>query len=347
MAESNTNPYLGITLVAGMLVVVAAMVAAVFIATQRPTVVVVQGDGATPPATAPAEQPPTPEPAPPDSVATDAPDDDRLRAVQVAQLPAMDDPFDAAWDDARSVSVDVMPQIQTAPTLDEQTIDRVDVQAMTDGRVIAFRLTWDIDEPAVQTRAGVFADAVAVQFPLVDHASFMMGMDGQPVHILYWKALWEHEREVGFQDVIDIYPHTWSDLYWFANGEFPYRVDEAFDEDGSMWLVAEQAGNPQSQRQRAEPVEEMIAEGFGTLTALPESHTAARGAWRDGRWSVVIARPLDIDDDALAQRLRRGGEQQVAVAVWDGGAGNVGARKHWSAWVDFTIESDDASLSAR
>ena len=68
---------------------------------------------------------------------------------------------------------------------------------------------------------------------------------------------------------------------------------------------------------------------------LPVSKTG-RGVWQDGRWYVVIARPLSTND-ALDYQFHPGGRGQLCVAVWDGGAGNVGGRKHYSMWIDFAM----------
>ena len=41
------------------------------------------------------------------------------------------------------------------------------------------------------------------------------------------------------------------------------------------------------------PVEQAMAEGFGTLSTQKQQDARARGAYEDGRWTVVITRPLD------------------------------------------------------
>jgi DMSO reductase family type II enzyme heme b subunit len=88
---------------------------------------------------------------------------------------------------------------------------------------------------------------------------------------------------------------------------------------------------------RTEPVDELVAEGFGTLTAQERRVTTGRGVWRDGRWAVVFARPL-TSDDPLDYQFHLGARGTVAVAVWEGSAGNVGGRKHWSNWVPFEVQ---------
>ena len=164
-----------------------------------------------------------------------------------------------------------------------------------------------------------------------------MGKDGERVHILHWKALWQKDVDEHFQDVQDLHPNYWADLYWFAEGERPYPVPDAFrDSRSRQWFAAYAAGNPVSDIERKVPVEELTAEGYGSLTTHPAQATTGRGEWQDGEWAVVFLRPLRTGDDLDAQ-FWRGGRGNVAVAVWDGGENNVGGRKHWSNWIEYEV----------
>ncbi|HLB05567.1 MAG TPA: ethylbenzene dehydrogenase-related protein [Thermodesulfobacteriota bacterium] len=63
-------------------------------------------------------------------------------------------------------------------------------------------------------------------------------------------------------------------------------------------------------------VENLSAEGFGTLTKSETQYLKGAGKYRDGEWVVVISRSLTAsvaDEIALGQTL------PVAFAVWDGG----------------------------
>jgi len=182
-----------------------------------------------------------------------------------------------------------------------------------------------------------FSDAVALEFPVAKDAAATMGHpDGGTVQILYWKALWQKDKDVGFQDVQALHPNAYSDLYWFASGEAPYPMATAFKDPRSQaWLIALSAGNPMAVVGRAQPVEELTAEGWGTLTHQPDSATTAAGMWAAGRWSVVFTRPLKTSDVLDYQFQPKG---QVAFAVWQGGAGNSGGCKHWADWIDFEVQ---------
>jgi hypothetical protein len=247
------------------------------------------------------------------------------------------DPFAPDWDAVPAMAVPVTPQGITMPALETASVEQVHVQAVTDGRMILWRLSWVDAAPDVHVDSGRFTDAVAVQFPLTPDASYMMGEREKAVQILHWKAVWQKDVDEHFQDVQDLHPNYWTDLYWFAQGKFPYPVPEAFaDTTSHQWFPAYRAGNPIADFLRSQPVEELFAEGFGSLTTQRQSATGGRGAWRDGRWAVVFARPLQTDDP-LDYQFSAGARGTFSVAVWEGSAGNVGGRKHWSLWVEFQL----------
>jgi hypothetical protein len=253
--------------------------------------------------------------------------------------PDWTDPFAPEWERATTLEVQVAPQNLAMPVLTRASVRQVLLETMTDGRVIAWRLTWQDPGPDMNIDTGRFCDAAALQFAVGADASYMMGGPNQPVQILHWKAIWQHDVDDHFQDVQDLHPNYWADLYWFAEGEFPYPVPEAFTNPVSrQWFPALAADNPLSAWNRTQPVEELSAEGFGTLTHQPRQATVGRGIWHDGHWTVVMARPL-VTNDAADFQFRPGKKGRIGIAVWEGASGNVGGRKHYSQWIDFKIES--------
>jgi hypothetical protein len=249
------------------------------------------------------------------------------------------DPGDAAWSGAPSVTVPLVAQAITMPVLDQATVDTVEIQALTDGQEIVWRVRWPDPDASMQLDSGVFSDAVALQFPLVADASFMMGDRGKRVQILQWKGVWQFDVDVHYLDVQDLHPNFWTDLYWFAEGSFPFPVAESFNDPRSRdWFPAVQAGNSQAIFDRRQPVDELVAEGYGSLTPHVDSITRGKGVWADGIWSVTFVRPLRTDDPLDAQ-FASGGVGNLGIAVWEGASGNVGGRKHWSNWLAFRVQS--------
>jgi len=334
MSKSPNTP-LFVAMVVCVLLVAGVMTVAVFLAGQKPIVVVlpqtsapvVQGLPAapmTPVASGSLAAPATPAPAPPQVV-----------VARVAAVPALDDVFSSVWEAVPVVPVPLQPQQTAAPMLEHATIESISVQAARDDRRIAWRLSWPAARPSSSVDTGQFADAVAIQLPMVDGAPFTMGAKDMPVRLLHWRALWQRDIDKGFQDVQDLYPNAWADLYWFTNG---LRIDKSYvTGPARQFMPALAAGNPMIQLDRRSPVEELVAEGFGTATHVPDSPSNGRGVWKDGRWTVVLDRPLD-KADRLVARLLSSDTNLIAFAVWDGAAGNRGGQKHYCTWIPLRIE---------
>lgn len=259
-----------------------------------------------------------------------------LQVIAIADAGAALDPDHADWLKAPPLQVPLLPQQIAMPRLMTATVASVEARAMADGKEIAFRVQWQDatkDELVEQSR---FGDGVALQFPLDKDAPFIMGAEGLRVHVLNWKAQWQRDVDRGFQDVEDTRPNTWSDLYWFTKGERPYRVPDSFrDERSHAWFPAMVAGNAVARWDRKQPVEELVAAGFGTSRNRKTNNTRARGVWRDGTWTVVLVRPMKTGDE-LDYPFDGSKQELVGFAVWNGSAENVGGRKHHSMWTPFT-----------
>ena len=320
--------------VGGIVVTALAMAVAVYVAGQRPVVVVV--NPAAPMAQASIAG--SAGPAAGQSQTVEQPPAPTITVAQVDAVPAVADLYNAAWDRAAKLDVAVQPQMLAKPSLETGTIKAVAVQSMKDSGRIAWRISWDAPKPSSNVDANRFADAVAMQFSLEPGTSFMMGAKGKPVRILHWKALWQKDIDEHFQDVEDVHPNVWADFYWFAKGERPFLMATAFaDPAARQFQPALAAGNPMSNPAREKPIEELVAEGFGTATTVPGTPSSAHGAWKDGRWTVAFDRPLS-PGDPLSAALQSGKADAISFAVWDGSAGNVGGRKHYCTWIPLKVK---------
>ena len=264
------------------------------------------------------------------------------------ELP-LGDPTSALWAGLPAYKATLLPQNLTYPVLETPSVASVEVKAMHNSFWVAFLLEWPDPTKDANVDVDRFTDAVAIQFPVnpEELPFYTMGNVGARVHIIHWKALWQKDIEEGFQDVQDLHPNYWVDLYFFAEaglpvfaeGEFPqhpaarsFRSPEALAQ-----LPGAYVQNPMSVLERKVPVEEAMAEGFGTLTSQPKQNAVGRGVWQEGRWRVVIARPM-VTDDELDAELSPGLDSLVAFAVWNGSEKNVGARKHYAIWIKLHLE---------
>jgi DMSO reductase family type II enzyme heme b subunit len=98
------------------------------------------------------------------------------------------------------------------------------------------------------------------------------------------------------------------------------------------------AGNIVSDPQRKSAVEDLAAQGFGTLRARPriEQKIDARGVYGQGSYSVMFRRTLTSTGEG-AVTLRAGSTIPVAFAVWNGSAGDRDGKKSVTIWQDLKI----------
>jgi len=261
-----------------------------------------------------------------------------LKATKVASLP-IEDPLSPTWDTASEATVVLLPQSITYPILGKGSVSELKARALSDDKFVALRLSWADKTHDETLEVDKFTDAVAIELPLGDpqKTNPMMGSTENPVYILHWKAVWQRDVDKGRADVQDLHPGYYSDPYPFVAGRFPYEVQESFQTDNARrYFPGLAAGNPVSKLHRRWPVEELHAEGFGSLADHSWQDARGKGVWKDGRWSVVLAIPREVPDRANPHLLS-GQNTLVAFAVWDGGSQNVGGRKHWAPFLKLVL----------
>jgi hypothetical protein len=253
-------------------------------------------------------------------------------AVAREVLPA--DPADAAWERAPVHTVELLSQDMVEPRLLEPSTPRLDVRAVTDGERIAFLLRWQDATQNDLPRTGSFADACAVQLPRQDEPDVpapQMGETNRPVEITFWRASWQAAVDGRPDEIGALYPGEAVDHYPFeAPALEPGSPGQRALAD--QYAPARALGNVM-EGPRERPVEDLLAEGPGTLTRLAEQRSEGRGQRVASGWQVVIVRPLPAG-------LGRGQRTQVAFAVWDGERGEVGARKMRSVWVPLHVQGE-------
>lgn len=241
---------------------------------------------------------------------------------------------DAAWQSAPASPVVVSPLWwRDFPEPDLQ------VQAIHDGRNIAIRLTWH-DETRNQqaVRPQDFEDQVAVQLFQGTREPFLgMGSSDGQVDLWVWNAGWQADL-VEYADVDTQYPNMFVGEYQLeepGNGDRPHATMR----QNRTFLTGVAAGNLRSDPARGLAGSANQAKGFGTLTLLPRPSQSviAHGTWSDGRWSVMLRRPLEVGADAGLQ-LAAGDKLSIAFAIWDGAARDRDGQKLVSIWHDVELD---------
>jgi len=98
------------------------------------------------------------------------------------------------------------------------------------------------------------------------------------------------------------------------------------------------ANNLLSQPGRGRTVEDLNAEGFGTLTTQDHQDVNGCSQYADGAWTVIMYRSL-ITQDPHDVQLVPGGNTFFNMAVWNGGEQDRNGQKNISTqWHPATLE---------
>lgn len=240
-----------------------------------------------------------------------------------------------AWSSAKEETVSLMAQPMAIPRPQTTTTSAIRVRAIHNGKWIAFRLSWEDSEISEAGKLGEFSDAVAIQFPIKDNQSpppIFMGAKDNPVHIFHWRAQYQRDKEKGMRSMKELYPNMNPDMYPMEFKDEGHLTGLT-DEKREVFSHGRAAGNPQSYAKKG--IDEIFAEGFGTSSVIQNIEAIAHGDWKDGKWDVVICRPLKRENGS---QLEAGKGSFVGFAIWQGGKDEVGARKSVTmSWTPLTL----------
>ncbi len=240
------------------------------------------------------------------------------------------DPFNEAWQESAEIVIPLVPQNAVAPRTTSSKRSKLSVRALHNGKELGLLLVWnDSTNDTNEGEAKRFRDAIAVGVPMnygegVSLPYIGMGNKEHPVNIWHWKASWQMDIDQGFQGVAED-----------NAGMVPNITPVGY-------LPGRLAGSPLSQEKKESPVENLLAEGFGSLTSMPAKELAGKGVWKDGRWQVVIKRPRSADGDAV--NINRGGLFPITFAIWDGSVAERNGMKGITRWRFLHFAEEDVPL---
>jgi hypothetical protein len=250
-------------------------------------------------------------------------------AVLAPTVPA--DPDDAAWRSAPEHISTLLVQDLVEPRLMTPSTPEVRVRAIATSTEIAFRLEWPDPELNDLPGAGRFVDGCAIQVPQKADPNApdpQMGQAGRGVEITFWRADWQATVNGRGDAITDLYPNASIDHYPFEAPSLE-RGSDAAREMARRYAPAEAAGNRRGGA-RTSPVEDLVAEGPGSLRPAATTTARGKGVRTPTGWSVVVVRPLP---DGLSPDTRT----QVAFGVWEGSREEAGARKMRSGWAGLSL----------
>lgn len=246
-----------------------------------------------------------------------------IQAVHVGETVSYANPDAVYWTKAPATEVTLMAQPMAIPRPATTNTSVVKVQAVHDGKWIAFRLSWKDPDASWAGRLGEYSDGVALQFPLKDGTlpPVFMGAKDLPVHIYHWRAQYQRDRLQGKPTMKQLYPNMAVDMYPMEYVD-PGNVGKFQDDEKDRFSPGRASGNPQSYAKTG--VDEIYAEGFSTSSVQEGHGSVADAHWENGEWVVVIARLMAPEGGST---LTPGGKGWAAFAVWQGGKAEVGSRK--------------------
>jgi mono/diheme cytochrome c family protein len=210
-------------------------------------------------------------------------------------------------------------------------VETVNISSVNNGEQLAIRLRWeDLTEDAFSNLTqDVFRDGAAVQFALGsvtlhthghNEPFFGMGNRNKPVNIWHWKA--------GLAEALE------------AEEEQEYAGGGV---DMDALIFGGLMSNPVFKLNATgdNPVEELNAEGFGTITPQPpeNQNIEGQGEWKDGYWTVVFLRDMPKMGKWDVELIRKD-PALMALAVWDGLKEDRNGRKVITVWQRFHIKTE-------
>ncbi len=253
-----------------------------------------------------------------------------VMVVPAATVP--ESPTDAAWDKAPEYLAKLIPQDLVEPRLLVPSTPEVRVRAIAAGGEVAFRLEWVDSTQNDLARPAEFVDACAIQLPAQvgpDVPAPQMGETGMGVEIAYWNAGWQASANGRGDDIQDVYPNAAVDHYPFQAASLPKDSPEQAAM-AARYSPARALGNSVS-GPHSSSVQDLIAEGPGTITPADQTTSRGRGERTELGWVVVITR-------RLPQGFSESTRDQVAFAVWQGAQEEVGPRKMRTGWVPLAMK---------
>lgn len=227
------------------------------------------------------------------------------------------DPDNVLWDEVPSFPIQLTGQKVTPPMSDDAA-SWVAASALHYDNVLYVNLRWvDVTPDRTSDAVGVFSDAVAIQFPAVAASSvpaICMGQADAAVNIWHWRA----DSQEG---VATVPGHGYVDMY---------------PEVGDLYYPASAASNPMVS---APAVQNLVAGGFGTLSALDDQVIAGVGSYSDLGWAVTMSRPFTPPGE-LQPEFEVGGAIDVALAVWNGANDDRNGQKSVSTFIRMVIDGD-------
>jgi mono/diheme cytochrome c family protein len=233
------------------------------------------------------------------------------------------------WQSAQAVPIVVSPLWWR-----EYVLPDLKVTAVHDGTTLAIRLSWLDSTPNQEIlRTDDFEDMAAVQLYKAGkdrHEPFVgMGSSDRIIDLWLWRASWQGKGPTSDRQ-LDDYP--------FDSPNYA-ALKRDRDKGAPDFQTARAAGNQGTRPDGKSTASQLTARGFGSTTFRSRASqlVSATSQWKDGRWTVVLRRALQIRPEQ-GLTLAAGESYSSAFALWFGEARDRNGQKLVSIWHDLKIE---------
>ena len=256
-------------------------------------------------------------------------------------------PDGAAWDTVSSIEMPLAGQIVAKPRFWTPSVNSIRIKSLYNEEDIAFLIEWD---DTTNEQDETYSDAVALQFPTkipegMEKPYFAMGESGKSVTIWHWRAYDEFKQteESGSKDDdTEAATDGGSSVaeHEEAEEQEEEQKQEEVSETGAVQEEKIEEEKPKEKFKGFATIKEMNAKGFKNLAEQPSDsqHSKSKGYWKNGKWKVMITRPLMTDDKKIDIQFEAGKLIPYALAAWDGSNSEIGGQKSISSWYYLTLE---------
>ncbi len=214
---------------------------------------------------------------------------------------------DSRWDGVASSYISLVGQIIETPRWFDPSIDGVSVQALHDGADIALRLTWH-DRSRSPDPAW-----------------------------LEWQGWVLHAMEP--KEGGEILPGPRPDA---LTVQFPPTMPNEDEMDRPYFLMGDAQDPVYQWRWNSETnrADRATARGLGDVQSMGSEGLIWDSQWEDGRWQLLLRRPLAAVDPASELEFEIGQPVPIAFFAWDGDNSEEGHRGSVSSWYFVHLEEE-------
>jgi DMSO reductase family type II enzyme heme b subunit len=228
-------------------------------------------------------------------------------------------PDDAAWRQAEPMDIRLAGQVIAPPRWQNPSVEMVTVQALFNDQNIAFKLTWD--DPFKDVKHDASKEFDAREISKVGAFNSYVEANG-----MISRALETFRDSIALQ--FPVKPPSGTRKPHFYRGSTSDQVHMLVwkaDRDAAGKSGTEE-GNARGWKQVIKPQKE------------DQQQVVGKAIWDQGRWTVVMKRPLKTSDKNDVQ-FEKGVFIPMSVNAWDGSNGEHGLIMSLSTWYYVVLEA--------